>query len=449
MVDAAHQPPTGGADPGSTEGGFRARSRIGLRTALVELAASVGVLLREIRYAGEIRYPAEIKHGGQIKRANGLRPGGADQRLRPASPAGNPLIFEKSGPPQGWLDYVAAHDPVWIGDHDTATDEPLTEPPQQPKRGPAPAVRGWPPDLVLHGPEAVAPAPERPGRFRRRIQRLTDQLATAVVTRRGAAAPSLHEPSNQAQGSAEEADVAVQPARELRPGVDPAPPIENRPTGLRFRAAGARRLVPILDPSLDPVTVDPVTVGTVTVETVTVERENRPALAPSSRSAVSRRRTGAPHLLPSDAPISPTEVESRSHHRNDIARFDGADHVDHVDRGHRVGHGPRVVDQVEPVAKKEPLRRPTRPIDHTGSLTADHEWDQPRKCQDEQSQARRTAPPRRRAEVEELTDRWPSLFEPQTQTEDAATESAGAVSSIWRGLERDELDPTITQQRRR
>lgn len=84
--------------------------RIGVRAALAQVADSLGVLAREL---------------ATTTLEAGLR--AVDRRPEPEHPAGSPRSSSvESGPPQAWLDYVEARDPVWIG----GGDQPHGQPPE-------------------------------------------------------------------------------------------------------------------------------------------------------------------------------------------------------------------------------------------------------------------------------------------------------------------------------
>lgn len=362
---------------------------IGLRAATRRVVASLGQLVRELGYL--VRPPLTAA---------------AEPTPPEAPPAGRPsrADFEPQGPPEAWLAYVAAHDPVWFSE-----TEPAAESDEARAAGPRPEAETDPREAsrLVTGPDAMpgwtsgppGGSETDPARPARRAE--PPRGSRAEPAGGGLLAPSAR-PARPARARPARARLApgrqggtgrddpARPRWEADPGPapaartpDPAPPSLQLPlppsSPPAFRAAprrrGPRLRVGEADPSV-PAAAQPV---------------------PYRPAAESPPPAAGPDRLPD--PAARTE------------------------RPHRAAETSRVRPEQGPAADRT-ARTPARP---------------------------ESVPALPRDPVTER-DRWPALPPPPSEETDpdrlpVALEAT--VPRLWRQLESGGDDPLIAQQRRR
>jgi hypothetical protein len=374
------------------------RHRVGMRAAIASVAASLGVLAREIVYT-LVPLPDEV-------------------RRRPEPRTDLPSEFQPQGPPQIWLDYVASHDPVWFGDYD-----------------PTPLAYQQHADAGPTEPEAMSPTPPEP-------------VAEAVPTRKGRRV--LPRRRSRAGAVRQRERQAAEPPVFAGPK-DREPPEEfTEVTSAPEQSAGPRRSSPRLRlvRRREQQAATPAVLGE-PKDREPPEEFREVTLAPE-QSAWSGRRSPRPRLVriakesavEVAEPLPPTSALRRAHLAPAVPV-----HGLQSPLPTEVLPGRRAAPAAASPAQS-PTATPMPRISH------------PPRTQSSGSAPTFTARPPRTAtsfagEIEGLgPDLWPALTD-DTDTdsgaavEDLTVELAGTVPRLWRQLELGQSDPTITQQRRR
>jgi hypothetical protein len=381
-----------------------ARGPVGVRAAMVQLLDSFGVLVREV-----VRFGVRDRRGQQLAEPGKAQPSEASVR---------------KGPPQAWLDYVAASNPVWVSGAELAGFS-AADRDSQPEQSRSGNLQDSAPDPVVdqqRGEDERRQSSQESGRVRRPLPSPVTAVRWLAERIPGVAAPTVvpavaprHGQLTAGEPTGSESDGRDQPAvrpaqqafppgqRAVRPGqqaVRPAKPADAQP---------ANRLVPTERWEREP----------------DGSRASRPRSSAVARSRLVRVEPTVRASVPAHQPAGPA-----------ANRPDGSATASWPSR--------------DWTAQPEPAQPATSQTAWPNNFGADRiDGYEPLVRQGRSTTTAREPAGPPRSGGNEPTDRWPQLFDPSAVVENPRVESAGGVARIWELLEQDRVDPTMTAQRRK